>query len=157
MYQIRIPNEAALYNPLDPLQTTLSSQVYNYIQILNSETPEEERNGATLQIICDESVDKDRIEAAIAKAVATDLNKIDDELHSKNRLMIWMYIIGILLSLLGIVLSIIADELLLSIISFFGSLAVREAVSITIHDRPRIKKHRKLLEPLGGLKVEITK
>ena len=53
-------------------------------------------------------------------------------------------------------LSVILDQVLLAIISFFGSMAIRDAVTIQTTINHDIKGLKKLLEPFSGLSLEVA-
>ena len=85
-----------------------------------------------------------------------DRSEFDRMLAENRRRVIWEYIVGILLSLLGVGLSIILDQVLLAIISFLGSMAISDAVTIQTKVNHDIKRLRRLLEPFSDFKLEVV-
>ena len=65
-------------------------------------------------------------------------------------------IIGIFLSVLGVALSLILDQILLAIISFFGSTTISDAIMIFAKQNPEIKRLKKLLNPLCDFELEVV-
>ena len=62
---------------------------------------------------------------------------------------------GILLSIVGVALSLILDQVLLAIISLFGSMAINDAVTNSAKVNPDIKQIKKLLDPLFSFELEV--
>ena len=65
-------------------------------------------------------------------------------------------VVGIGLSALGVALSVIMDQILQAIISFFGSMAIRDAVTIQTTINHDIRSLKKRLEPFSGLRQEVV-
>ena len=62
---------------------------------------------------------------------------------------------GIALSAIGILVSVILDQVLLAIISFFGSMAIRDAFTILTKINQDIRSLKKLLDPFSSLTLEV--
>ncbi len=65
-------------------------------------------------------------------------------------------VVGIGLSALGVALSVVMDQILLAIISFLGSMGIKDAVTIQTTINHDIKSQKKLLEPFSGIKLEVA-
>ena len=65
-------------------------------------------------------------------------------------------VIGVFLSVSGVALSLILDQILLAIISFFGSTTISDAIMILARQNPEIKRLKKLLDPLCDFELEVV-
>ena len=154
MIQLKIHRESDFYNPLDPSQTIIHNDVLKYLKSsCAGSSPKEHRND-TLQIYCDGPMDTDKAKRAIEDAVLKDCAEFDRKIAQNNRRAIAGYVMGITLSILGIALSLMLDQVLLAIIAFIGSTAVKDALSLQTKDNHDIKQMKSLLDPLLDLKVE---
>ena len=142
MMQLMIRQESDLYNPYDPTQTRINDGVYQYLRSYCTELHYRDHLHDTLRI-CTDAVQEDRSE-------------FDRMLAENKRRVIWEYVVGILLSLLGVGLSIVLDQVLLAIISFLGSMAISDAVTIQTKVNHDIKRLRSLLEPFSDFKLEVV-
>ena len=156
MIQLRIKKESDLYNPLDPSQTKIRGKVYRYLKSVCTEREYQKHMNDTLQIITDSPIDKDRFQTVLQDAVKGDLAEFDWQISRNNRRVIWEYIIGIGLSLLGIGLSIYMDQVLMAIISFLGTTAISNAISIQTTVNHDQKKKKKRLDPFATLTIEVV-
>ena len=146
MIQLRIINESELYNQFDPAQTRLNDKVFAYLKSFCTEIESKKHLHDTLQIISDTPIDADKLKRAIQDAVRKDQEEFDRQIAINHKRAIEGYAIGIALSLIGVTLSVLTDQILLAIISFFGTTAVRDAFTIQTKINPDIKRLRKLLE-----------
>ena len=156
MIQLRINGESDLYNPYDPSCSTIHEGVYRYLKSFCSELEYQKHMHDTLQIVTDSPIDEDRFRAALQKAVKADLDEFDRQFNRNRRRMIWEYIVGFGLSILGIALSIFLDQVLMAIISFLGSSAISNAVTIKTTVNHDLKHLKSLLDPCKDLKVEVV-
>lgn len=62
---------------------------------------------------------------------------------------------GTLLSIAGVALSLVLDQVLLAVISLFGTMAINEAVTISAKINPDIRRLKKLLDPLLSFDLEV--
>ena len=90
-------------------------------------------------------------------AVGRDIAEFDRQIARNNRRVIWEGVIGVLFCALGIMLAAFLDELLLTIISLFGTMAVRDAITITTTINHDIKSLKKLLNPIRDIKLEVVR
>ena len=156
MMQLMIRQESDLYNPYDPTQTRINDRVYQYLRSYCTELHYRDHLHDTLQICTDGPIDADRFQTALQDAVQEDRSEFDRMLAENKRRVIWEYVVGILLSLLGVGLSIVLDQVLLAIISFLGSMAISDAVTIQTKVNHDIKRLRNLLEPFSDFKLEVV-
>ena len=156
MMQLMIREESDLYSPYDPTQTRINDRVYQYLRSYCTELHYRDHLHDTLRICTDGPVDADRFRTALLDAVQEDRSEFDRMLAENKRRVIWEYVVGILLSLLGVGLSIVLDQVLLAIISFLGSMAISDAVTIQTKVNHDIKRLRNLLEPFSDFKLEVV-
>ena len=156
MIQLRIKNESDLYNPYDPSQTRINEGVYRYLKSFCAKMASQAHQHDILLIISDSPIDQDRFQKVLQDAVKSDRDEFDRQIAKNNRRFFWELIVGIGLSILGVALSMILDQVLLAIISFFGSMAIRDAVTIQTTINHDIKDLKKLLEPFSGLSLEVA-
>ena len=157
MMQLLIENESDLYNPYDPSQTKINEGVYHYLKSFCSALEAGKHLHDTLQIITSGPIDKDRFQNVLQDAVKRDIAEFDRQIARNNRRVIWEGIIGVLLCALGIMLAAYLDELLLTIISLFGTMAVRDAITINTTINHDIKNLKKLLSPINDIKLEVVR
>ena len=156
MMQLMIREESDLYSPYDPSRTRINDGVYQYLRSYCTELHYRDHLHDTLRICTDGPVDADRFRTALLDAVQEDRSEFDRRLAENKRRVIWEYVVGILLSLLGVGLSIVLDQVLLAIISFLGSMAISDAVTIQTKVNHDIKRLRNLLEPFSDFKLEVV-
>ncbi len=156
MIQLRIKNESDLYNPFDPAQATINDGVYHYLKTFCTESEYKRHLHDTLQIISDSPLDAERAKAVIQNAVKKDQDEFDRQFAENRKRAVWLYLIGIILSAAGIVLALLLDQILLELISFFGSMAIRDAVNIQLKLNPDIRRLKMLLEPFRDFTLEVV-
>ena len=156
MIQLRIKNESDLYNPFDPAQATINDGVYHYLKTFCTESEYKRHLHDTLQIISDSPLDAERAKAVIQNAVKKDQDEFDRQFAENRKRAAWLYLIGIILSAAGIVLALLLDQILLELISFFGSMAIRDAVNIQLKLNPDIRRLKMLLEPFRDFTLEVV-
>ena len=149
MIQLRIKNESDLYNPFDPAQATINDGVYHYLKTFCTESEYKRHLHDTLQIISDSPLDAERAKAVIQNAVKKDQDEFDRQFAENRKRAAWLYLIGIILALL-------LDQILLELISFFGSMAIRDAVNIQLKLNPDIRRLKMLLEPFRDFTLEVV-
>ncbi len=107
----------------------------------------------TLEILCDKPVNPERIQRAVRDSMRSELLFLERELEFNRKRMIRHYVAGFGLGLLGFILAKFTDQLLLEIISFFGTLMVRDAVMTQVQDNPKLKEKKETLEMISNLKI----
>ena len=157
MIQLCIENESELYNRFDPFRTRINDEVYHYLKSFSTEPEFQQNPQNTLQIITDEPIDQEKFHETLLKAVRKDQNEFDRQIASNNRRVVWEFIIGIVLSVLGVLLSVFLDQVLLALISFIGSMAIRDGVTILTKINQDIRSLRKLLDPFTGITLEVVR
>ena len=153
--QLYIQDESRLYNSLDPSREKISDEVYSYLKSFCIDRVNTVSQFNLIQIISDASVDGDRFRENLHKAVKKDQDALDWQLATNNKRALWEYIAGISLSVVGFFLSIYLDKILLALVSFFGSMILREAVVIGTQLNPDIKHLKKLLNPILTSEIEV--
>lgn len=156
MIQLRIKNESELYSPYDPSQTVINRDVYNYLKSFFTESEGRTHQHDTLQIITDTPINEERVKQTIIAAVKKDQTEIDRQISLNHKRAVEGFVIGILLSVAGFGLAVILNQIILEIISFIGTMSVREAVVIYTKLNPDIRRVRRLLDPLTDLKMEVV-
>ena len=155
MIQIRVHQESDLYNPYDPDQFRINEKLYLYLKSFCSEAQFEQHIHDTMQLITDCPIDGDKFKAAILDAVRIDREEFDKLLSINNRRAIWCYIVGLMLSVVGVAISLLADQVLLAIISFFGTLTISDGLAIHTKINPDIRRMRRRLAPLSDFELEV--
>ena len=155
--QLQIRNESELYNQFDPTRTHIDEYVYDYLKSHCIQMRSEEQKKASLRIITDKPIDADRFKESLKNAVRKDRDEFDSQIALNNKRAIWSCIMGILLSIAGIALSVIKDEILLAIISLFGTMGISDAVTIWTRVNPDVKQLKSLLDPFVDFDLEVIK
>jgi len=156
MIQIRVHDESELYNSFDPMQERISDDVYRYLKSYCTGLRSHEHSMDAIRIISDEAVDADHFSTCVRNAARRDCEEFDGQISRNNRLAVWEYLMGILLSIAGVALSVALDQVLLALISFLGTMALREAITISVKINPDIRRLRKLLDPLFAFKLDVV-
>ena len=154
--QLRIKNESDLYNPFDPAKTTINDGVYHYLKTFCTEAEAKRHLHDTLQIISDGPLDAERAKAAIQNAVKKDQDEYERQFAENRKRAAWLYLVGIILSVAGIALALLLDQIVLQLISFFGSMAIRDAVTIQLKQNPDIRRMKLLPEPFRDFTLEVV-
>ena len=155
MIQMRIHNEMDLYDPYDPSQYRINENAYRYLKSFCTVTESEKHVNDTLQIISDEPVDAKRAEQAIKDAVIKDQGELDRKISLNHKRAMEGYIIGIVFSVAGCLLALMLDQILLELISFIGTMAIRDAFLIQRRLNPDLRSLKKQIDPFHTLKVEV--
>lgn len=156
MIQIRIQNEEDLYNRYDPTQTRINDEVYRYLRSFCTEMESKKHLHDTLQIISDKPIDTDRAKRAIREAVQRDQDEFDRQIALNHKRALVGYAVGIVLSIIGFLLAFLLDQVLLELISFLGTLAIRDAFTIHTKLNPDLKRLKSLLDPFLDFKLEVV-
>ena len=156
MIQLLIKDESDLYNPYDPSRMRINEGVYRYLKLYCSPLEASKHIHDTLQIITDSPIDKDRFQRVLHDAVERDIAEFDRQIAMNNRRVLWEVIIGVIFSVLGIMLSVFLDKLLLALISFFGTMAFRDAVTIQTTLNHDVKRLKEQLNPISDIKLEVV-
>ena len=156
MIQIRIQDESELYNRFDPSQERISEDVYRYLKSYCTGLRSQEHSMDVIRIISDKAIDADHFRTCVRNAARRDCEEFDCQISRNKRLAFWEYTMGILLSIAGVALSVALDHVLLALISFLGSMALSEAITISVKINPDIKRLRKLLDPLFTFELEVV-
>ena len=155
--QLRVKNESDLYNPYDPTQTKINDKVYHYLKSFCTELEFKNHLHDTLRIITSGPIDEDRFGTALRDAVRKDRDEFDRQIAENNRRVIWEYLVGIVLSAGGVALSLWRDQVLLALISFLGTTAIGNAVTIQTTVNHDIKRLKRLLDPFSDFKLEVIR
>jgi len=156
MIQIRIQDESELYNRFDPSQERISEDVYRYLKSYCTGLRSQEHSMDVIRIISDKAIDADHFRTCVRNAARRDCEEFDCQISRNKRLAFWEYTMGILLSIAGVALSVALDQVLLALISFLGTMALSEAITISVKINPDIKRLRKLLDPLFTFELEVV-
>ena len=115
MVQLKIQNESELYNHFDPSKTRVSEEVYRYLKSYCTELQPESHSLDVIRIITDEPIDEDRFKRTVQNAVRRDLNEFDSQIARNKKMAFWEYVMGTLLSIAGVALSLVLDQILLAV------------------------------------------
>ena len=155
MIQLHITKEADLYSPYDPSQTRINDRVYHYLKSFCTRLEYEKHLHDTLQIVTDSPIDEEKFRTALHDAVRRDRDEFDRQITENNRRVLWEWIVGILLSVLGVALSLWKDQVLLALISFLGTTAIGNALTIQTTVNHDVKQLKKLLDPFLSFRLEV--
>ena len=155
MVQLKIQNESELYNQKKKKKTRVSEEVYRYLKSYCTELQPESHSLDVIRIITDEPIDEERFKRTVQNAVRRDLNEFDSQIARNKKMAFWEYVMGTLLSIAGVALSLVLDQILLAVISLFGTMAIQDAVTISAKVNPDIRRLKKLLDPLLGFDLEV--
>ena len=155
MVQLRIKNESELYNHFDPFKERISDDVYHYLKSYCTELNSGKHPLDVIRIITDEPIDGEHFKVCVQNAARRDLEEFDSQIARNKRLAFWEYVMGTLLSIVGVALSVILDQVLLAIISFFGSMSIGDAAATSAKVIPDIRRLKKLLDPFFSFELEI--
>ncbi len=155
MIQLRITKEADLYSPYDPSQTRINDTVYHYLKSFCTRLEYEKHLHDTLQIVTDSPIDEEKIRTALHDAVQRDRDEFDRQISANNRRVLWECVVGILLSVLGVALSLWKDQVLLALISFLGTTAIGNALTIQTTVNHDVKQLKRLLDPFLDFRLEV--
>ena len=156
MIQIRIQDESELYNRFDPSQERISEDVYRYLKSYCTGLRSQEHSMDVIRIISDKAIDADHFRTCVRNAARRDCEEFDGQISRNNRLAVWEYLMGILLSIAGVALSVATDQVLLALVSFLGTMSLSEAITISAKINPDIRRLRKLLDPLFTFELEVV-
>jgi len=156
MIKLLIKNESDLYNPYDPSQMKINEGVYRYLKSYCSALEAPEHINDTLQIITENPIDMDRFQRVLQDAVKKDIAEFDRQIARNNKRVLWEIIIGVIFTALGIMLTVYLDKLLLTVISLFGSMAIRDAITIETTINHDIKCLKNQMDPIKNIKMEIV-
>ena len=155
MIKLRIHDESDLYSPYDPDRVRISESVYHYLKTFCTEIESKKHLHDTLRVISDSAIDEKRFKQALQNAVRKDQAEFDRQIALNHRRALWGYAVGISLSAAGFALSVLLDQVLLEVISFVGTIAVKDAVMIHAKINPDIRRLKKLLDPFCDFKLEV--
>lgn|GEM_PF-2783690 len=156
MIQIQIKEESQLYNQLDPNRNRVSEEVYNYLKSYCTESESKKHEFDKLNIISDEPVDAHNFKRALHDTIRREQEVFECQIATNKKRAIWGYIVGIALSIAGVLIASLTDKVLLALVSFFGTMVLNEAVTIGTKINPDIKRLKNRLNPLLNCEVVVT-
>ena len=77
MIQMRIQEEAELYNPLDPSDSQISEKVFHYLKSFFNEEESEEQLHEKVRVITAEPINEGKLKTAIQNAARKEQNDFD--------------------------------------------------------------------------------
>ena len=157
MIQLLIKNESDLYNPYDPSRKRINEGVYHYLKSYCTALEAPQHIHDTLQIITDSQVDQERFQTVLQDAVKRDIAEFDRQIARNDKRVSWELVVGVLFCALGIMLSVYLDELLLTIISLLGTMAIRDAITTQTTINHDIKRLKKQLDPISNIRLEVVR
>lgn len=156
MIQIQIKEESQLYNQLDPNRNRVSEEVYNYLKSYCTESESKKHEFDKLNIISDELVDAHDFKRALHDTIRREQEGLECQIATNKRRAIWGYVVGIALSMAGVLIASLTDKVLLALVSFFGTMVLNEAVAISTKIIPDIRQSKNRLNLLLNCEVEVT-
>lgn len=157
MIRLRIEEESAFYNSLDPSNERISNDVYSYLKTFCSEIEEQPQLYDTIQILCSGPFDTERAKQSIIDAVDREQKNLDRQIKTNRKRMRVNYLIGAILSVLGFVLAKLLDVVVLQMVSFLGTIAARDAFTIQTKLNPDLEHLKNYVEPFRKMKLEVIR
>lgn len=155
MIQMRIKQESELYNMLDPTWSRLSDNAYNYLKSFCTEPESKKHTFDKLQIISDIPIDPIKFQKAVRDSVRREQEVFESQIETNKTRAIWGYIVGVILSVAGFWIASFTDKVLLALVSFFGTMVLKEAITIGTKINPDIRRLKDRLNPLLNCTVEV--
>ncbi len=147
--EFRIRNEEELYHPFDP--TLINDEIVSFLE----ERVRKPTAHLTIRIICDESVDEERLRKAIARFIELRRNSLRTARRMNLAQQIRLLIIGIFFILLWLFVSARTEGVGPEILSILGSFAIWEAADIWLLENPEILMKRLILKKLEHVTLSI--
>ena len=156
--KLKIHEEADLFSPLDPDQRLLSEEVTSHLDrnYLNKHRSTKEKY--TLHIYSDTPVDEESVKARILDYYAQERDNISFQIRKITLKEIYLVAFGVIVLIIWYFLSIKTDSIDVvkaEIISITGWVAIWEAASIFIMQRPELVFIRKAYEKLIDSRIII--
>ena len=157
MIRLRLENESAFYNSLDPTRVRIDNNVYDYLKSFCYEIEKRPQLFDTIQILCSGSFDTEKAKLALVDAVDREQKKLDQKIRKNRKRILDNYLTGIILSILGFVLAKLLDAVFLETISFLGTIAVKDALKIQTKANPDLEQLKRNVEPFRNIKLEVVR
>ena len=155
MIQLKIEKETDLYNRYAPEKDRINPEVFQYLTSYCTISEYKNHIHDTIQIFCNEPIDEEKLKQTIINDAKKKQDDFDCQIRINQKRALQELIFGIILSIVGVALAIYLDKVLLAIISLFGSMSIREAITILKKVNPDIKRLKKQLEPLCDFELEV--
>ena len=155
MIQLSIKTESDLYNNLDATKSRVNTDVYNFLKSFCNMIDEEKHTLDVVQIISDSPIDSDRFQKVLQDNVRREQELLACQMKTNSKRALQECIVGSALSVAGLVLAYKTDQVLLSLISFFGTMTLRSGITIWAIVNPDIKRLKNRLNPLLNSTIEV--
>lgn len=145
---LNIERESDLYNPLDPMGQTLSSDITDYIneQLEGRELGE----SLTLSINCPEPVNARRLHDAMEHFEDKMRRRLEKETRWHRWNSLRLIAIGLVFIIAGILLSNSTHPILITIVETVGSFSIWEAANTWLQHLPRLRVERRILKAISN-------
>ena len=110
-----------------------------------------------IELISDASLDEEKIRGAFKIMLEDETEKLRQEKIRNNIKQLWMFGIGCLFILMGLLFGSHVGELTAAILSTIGSFSLWEAAAIWIVENPQSRLKRRWLERLKHTELTFTK
>lgn len=156
--KLKIHEEADLFSEYDPDQALLSGDVADYLErnYLNKHRSPIEKY--TIHIYSDQPVNEDRVRTRFAAYFTQERDNIAYSIRKLTMKQIYLAVIGVLILLFWFFLSVHSESagvVKLEIISIIGWVAIWEAASIAIMQRPELVMMKKAYERIIDAQIII--
>ena len=146
--KMKIHDESELYSPLDPDKNMLSEDIVSYLTRVFLRQHRKYHENYTIEIISDTPLDEDHAKETILRGFDQERDDIRRAVKQLTLKEIYLAIIGVVILSVWMYLSATADSVNVEILSIMGWVAVWEAFSIAIMQRPELLIQQKNLHRL---------
>ena len=133
--KVKISDETELYNGYDPDGLTLNEGMLDYIKSFSSKCRKADR--VLIEFVSSIPLNEDNLRMAFKIMLDNEAEKLKQEKMRNNIKQLWMFGIGCLFILVGILLGSHVGELTAVILSTIGSFSLWEAAAIWIVENPK--------------------
>lgn len=132
--KVKVSDESEVYNSYDPDELTLNGDMVDYIKGHSSKCRTADK--VVIEFISDTPLNEEKLRRAFKVMLDNETEKLRQEKKRNYIKQLWMFGIGCLFILAGILLSSHVGELTAAILSTIGSFSLWEAAAIWIVQNP---------------------
>ncbi len=136
--KMKIHEESDLYSPLDPDRNILSEDIVSYLTRVFLSQHRKRHDNYTIEIISDTPLDEEHARAMIRRGFDQERDDIKYAVKRLTMKEVYLAIIGVVILSLWLYLSATMENVRVEILSIMGWVAIWEAFSIAIMQRPEL-------------------
>ena len=153
--RLKIREEADMFTPCDPDQKLLSEDVGDYLIRCYKNEHRKSAEDYVIHIFSDTPVNEERVKQAVRGHCEQERDNIRHEMKLETLKEVSLGLLGVGFLLLWFFLSSSMDGVLPEVISIMGWVAVWEATSIAIMQRPELYRLKKTYEQASKAQIVI--